>query len=380
MTKKDFNEKYINFKNTTVTVEEKSNDIKKIKRNLKFYRYYDLSKSHTLENIENGIIHFSNPQLFNDPFDCACGLDFDNMLKDEIIKQYLKLKKNDILSLVLKNDFDIEVPNDIIKKFINEVGIKEEDITNEEYLKEKYFEYLVNSSPLMNDKFGISRKELDLIIKKFNKKIEKKNRDYFNNSFYECFKMFIDLIKEYCPNATFSSEFSLIDSEINKLLNNIKDIISSKLRIVCFSENFDIPLMWSHYANKHEGICVEYDFEYSDEILIDCLFPVNYKNERPFLTTEMLLNKETLKEKILGFQIIKSKCWRYEKEWRVLLPKKYLTADNNFKAPRITKVFFGVNISEEKYNEISTKIQKFDSNIECIKMKMHYKEYKICKE
>ena len=32
MTKKDFNEKYINFKNTTVTVEEKINDIKKIKR------------------------------------------------------------------------------------------------------------------------------------------------------------------------------------------------------------------------------------------------------------------------------------------------------------------------------------------------------------
>ena len=92
------------------------------------------------------------------------------------------------------------------------------------------------------------------------------------------------------------------------------------------------------------------------------------------------MNKETLKEKILGFQIINSKCWRNEKEWRVLLPKKSLTTDDNFKAPRITKVFFGVNISEEKYNEISTKIHEFDNNIECIKMKMHYKEYKICKE
>lgn len=39
--------------------------------------------------------------------------------------------------------------------------------------------------------------------------------------------------------------------------------------------------MWSHYANKHTGFCVEYDISLLDNFYKLNLFPVLYSNNRP---------------------------------------------------------------------------------------------------
>lgn len=82
-------------------------------------------------------------------------------------------------------------------------------------------------------------------------------------------------------------------------------------KICSFTERFDSVLMWSHYAEQHKGICVEYDFLNSKDW--DYLEPVYYSDKlfnlsaRNSLNTNQLLAAST-----------KSKDWEYEKEWRVI--------------------------------------------------------------
>ncbi|WAJ24039.1 DUF2971 domain-containing protein [Lacrimispora xylanolytica] len=97
--------------------------------------------------------------------------------------------------------------------------------------------------------------------------------------------------------------------------------IKHSLYITCFStSNQSIP-MWSYYANKHEGFCVEYDFEEVFAMYGDCLFPVMYK-ERYDAALSMVKNEENIEDNWLLSFATKSKQWEHENEWRIMKVKK----------------------------------------------------------
>ncbi|MEI6866652.1 DUF2971 domain-containing protein [Flavicella sp.] len=83
---------------------------------------------------------------------------------------------------------------------------------------------------------------------------------------------------------------NLSDLEINNILRVIKDSEykvlegnSSRHRISCFSENYKEILMWSHYADKHKGICVGYNIEKNKDnggFYLKVEYPKNNKFER----------------------------------------------------------------------------------------------------
>ncbi|WP_028450070.1 DUF2971 domain-containing protein [Chitinibacter tainanensis] len=88
---------------------------------------------------------------------------------------------------------------------------------------------------------------------------------------------------------------------------------AEKTRIYCVSTCPTSILMWSHYASNHEGICLEYrNIGFFDHAL-----KVEYKLERP----EIYLFGATdeLKE-VEKTYLTKSEEWKYEEEWRVVLP------------------------------------------------------------
>ena len=96
-------------------------------------------------------------------------------------------------------------------------------------------------------------------------------------------------------------------------------------------ENINNPLMWSHYAKAHEGICIEYEFDNS------------FLDDRIIYTK--VKYKDNLKaENVIDLFAIKSKFWSYEKEVRFisfgeknLLPLK----------GRITKIIFGCECKDD---------------------------------
>lgn len=67
--------------------------------------------------------------------------------------------------------------------------------------------------------------------------------------------------------------------------------------ITCFSSSSDIPLMWSHYANKHTGFVIEFDLSklsIQDAEKLAILMPVKYSKYRPNLDHRILEHVDLL--------------------------------------------------------------------------------------
>ena len=56
------------------------------------------------------------------------------------------------------------------------------------------------------------------------------------------------------------------------------DRICTQYRIYCLSEKHDVPLMWSHYASAHTGICLEFDTKCAP---FSCAIKVRYLSAYP---------------------------------------------------------------------------------------------------
>ncbi|MEG0056790.1 MULTISPECIES: DUF2971 domain-containing protein [Bacteria] len=99
-----------------------------------------------------------------------------------------------------------------------------------------------------------------------------------------------------------------------------KEIVNTfKTGVLCLSSKFDSPLMWSHYASKHQGLCIEYDMSNIED---NSVYKVEYGGSRKILTSDIkdwldntnINNTNKLKQVCL---LTKSEEWRYESEWRI---------------------------------------------------------------
>lgn len=66
-------------------------------------------------------------------------------------------------------------------------------------------------------------------------------------------------------------------SEINKYYKKTIDSAG----IGAFTIKCDNILMWSHYADNHKGICLEFDFNKDPLFCQDPFWKVNYRNKYP---------------------------------------------------------------------------------------------------
>jgi hypothetical protein len=111
-----------------------------------------------------------------------------------------------------------------------------------------------------------------------------------------------------------------------------QQILAEHWRIYCLTPHPDSTLMWSHYADKHKGICLEFD---AGENAIGSAFQVVYKDSLPVLGAYSLSDSDAVAQILLN----KSSDWAYEHEYRVLardsqadsVPPKFLAiTDSDF--------------------------------------------------
>ncbi len=89
--------------------------------------------------------------------------------------------------------------------------------------------------------------------------------------------------------------------------------------VVCFSESCDSLLMWSHYANNHQGFCVEYELLRFNTELKYTPVPVIYSDKRVRLSTINLDQTDSFAFNFLVEGLTsKSLEWSYESEWRII--------------------------------------------------------------
>lgn len=96
--------------------------------------------------------------------------------------------------------------------------------------------------------------------------------------------------------------------------NTIQDEYARNVRtttgIYCVSEIPDDILMWSHYADYHRGVCLEFN---GHAKLMQHAMQVSYAHDRPPIARDDS-NEVKLEKAILT----KSVHWKYEREWRLI--------------------------------------------------------------
>ncbi len=109
------------------------------------------------------------------------------------------------------------------------------------------------------------------------------------------------------------------DPKKRKRYHNIRKEISKKYGLLCFSQSWNEPLLWGHYADKHKGIAIGF------EILKDEILKVDY-NPDPIRKQFELTNDSKINEKLfLGLAKVKYQEWHYENEYRILVKLKDCT-------------------------------------------------------
>lgn len=106
--------------------------------------------------------------------------------------------------------------------------------------------------------------------------------------------------------------YSLKDKEFRTAHRKVMQEFAKRIGFICLSQTRHSPLMWAHYANNHEGVCLELEVEYEP------LFKVEYRSKKLFPqitlpTHKQYINNKNIK-KVMG---TKSKDWSYEREWRM---------------------------------------------------------------
>jgi hypothetical protein len=105
------------------------------------------------------------------------------------------------------------------------------------------------------------------------------------------------------------------------LASHVKNLIcteTNKYGVLSLGEKWDCPLMWSHYADEHRGLCIEFDTTGASFRNIKA---VDYRHPRSIKVSDIIewkINRSSVAENVIQNTIYFAKApeWKYEKEWR----------------------------------------------------------------
>ena len=367
----------------------------------KLYKYYSFSSYFTIPNIKNGTIYLQNPVVFNDPFECNIGMSvnqliraimpdfFDKILPDTnadvrdalsswmfggdapeleegsaehllaicagspVFSNMLDKAKNgqdvsdqEILSLVVE---DPTTFSEMIKAYLTIVSkgdtLSFDNVAMQHIIKSpQVIRGLITSVAEIKD--TKERQILELLTSK--------------DDFIEKIKSIAAIAGVDVPKADIERVYSTLDDGIRQ----IREGLGKQVGIECFTQSPTDILMWSYYADKHTGVCVEYDFS---KLFTTCansfLFPVQYSENRPLLDIQNLFDPSTQQvyndriveafPSVMKSWITKSKEWEREKEWRLITFPIKSDLERLVKLPIASRIITGINITDENYQLVA---------------------------
>ena len=249
---------------------------------MQLYKYTDIYGA--IKILKTNTILLKSPDQFNDVYDCE--FSFSNKAK--------------------KETFELTKEYYCLRNF--------ENILNDESIKKQSF---------LKPFISFDKTVIDLE----RKGLAWNHRFKSNPAFYALFK---NRIKKF-------SGYPEIEKEFYNYLDDLKlklDEARRNIYISCFTKRFDSTLMWAHYANQFNGVCVEWDVIRSanNESLVD----VKYSKKKPFIDIYKFAeiyfgydfcslpfdkDNQLIKDNIKNNIITKSIDWAYEKEIRFVVEK-----------------------------------------------------------
>lgn len=163
-----------------------------------------------------------------------------------------------------------------------------------------------------------------------------------------------DLYGRYPPQDLYQENKIALQSALKRLINNSG--------ILCLSERNDVTLMWSHYANKHTGVCLGFrGLKQNDG---QGAVKVRYTNEfKPLPFVEPISRPENIAATINLF-CTKASAWEYEKEVRLISYNNY--GLRPFAIELLKEVYFGVNTTKDHIALVKEILKKKEYSVEKI--------------
>lgn len=121
------------------------------------------------------------------------------------------------------------------------------------------------------------------------------------------------------PFELFSIDLSS-SREFRDSMRVYKTYLADKVFLICLSKSWRSPLLWSHYADRHKGMALEFDVP--DRFIEH----IKYQKRRIKFDEIKLANREDTTKKLLTTKYVE---WAYEDEARIIIPFKGVTYNNN---------------------------------------------------
>ena len=423
---------------------------------------FKAGKNRYFQNVLNRIVFASKPSGFNDPFDSTIGMsdrsilsDFlrtylnanyiemdiskgriKEMFEDSSLRAYhinnLKTGKRyllgDILLEILEDDelyytFHKSNEHEIFKSKKMTI-IEEKKLLISIFRRKSFQDSFINNfidAKNYNEEAALNLKSLfdnerflieALLVKPVTAEIDLHNKSLE----FEVSLDKVDFMRENHVSNVSENDIENMKVAVKnatdiafKGLNEFYAKVNEQFGITCFSKKKDIPLMWSHYAYKHTGFVIEYDFssltiEYSQKLAF--LLPVRYEKTRKrlnadlvkeYMENEKYLPDEKLISMFIDVIYVKAREWRYEHEVRNIvkvkdengrkIPFKYiksiiLGAKSSEKTKNIIKEMclvekidlYEYSIHEDKYSLVLAKVNLMD---QMVKVEDYAKKHKI---
>ncbi|NWJ52963.1 MAG: DUF2971 domain-containing protein [Bacteroidetes bacterium] len=163
-------------------------------------------------------------------------------------------------------------------------------------------------------------------------------------------------IHDYCFKNQ-RNEFLKDDAHIERVNQKNREDIDKIFGILSLTKQPLNYLMWSHYGNSHNGICLGFDATILYKVVGGTISPVVYNTEMPKMKLFGDINDFHLKQ-----LSTKSDIWTYEEEYRIV---KSFAAKQTISYPKemLKEVYLGCKLPFQEKLKIIDFIK--DKGIDC---------------
>ncbi|MBD3343281.1 MAG: DUF2971 domain-containing protein [Candidatus Lokiarchaeota archaeon] len=215
-------------------------------------------------------------------------------------------------------------------------------------------------------------KYVDYFIESKNsKRINYAKRNIVNNQIYFSNKNSLNDPYEIRFNVIDCEDYSLQCPAVwegpKRMFEHWYEQFFKNIGICSLSAKNNNMIMFSHYANDHNGICLQYDTT-KDEIFRKG-FPINYRNSIPYIFYsdywKFIKSKKKDYEKLKAVFSTKHQDWIYEEEWRILhtIQSNQNGYTYNVNPECLSAIIFGLNADNSIVTEIMKIIKEKNHNI-----------------
>lgn len=225
-----------------------------------FYKYRAFNTT-TLDALCHDTIYFANPGSFNDPLDCVPTLECDSLIED--------LRK--LLAFLIGRRIKSEILSSLKQARVKAQSASEHAQRKARLQVKKELENIAYNAT--NPDYGVEVAE---------------------------------------------AESWLLVQEIERELDRHYE------RGVCsFSTNFSSPLLWSHYGDQHQGLCVGYGVKREPAPKLNKVVYGGSRSIKTSTLSKAFIERDRQAQSDLNRDVLlrKARGWNYEREWRLIGPQ-----------------------------------------------------------